>query len=188
MSIIAEDRKQMRSGNWFSTWQKAKTSMSAESYTNGKQADSWGRSPERPRNWKHQPSWRAGGSCRSVRNNQTPTVPLTYSVRQLPSFPPASEEARDLFSRATETGRVGLREAGTQRFQAELVSMRHRAEYRRIRRKLLANQLLSPNQHSEPVARGKPSRARRPKDSSPEKLTSIAPEKRPPDALISVLN
>lgn len=52
-----------------------------------------------------------------IRNNQTPTVPLAYSVRQLPSFPPASVEARDLFSRVTETGRVGLR--------AELVSMRH---------------------------------------------------------------
>lgn len=52
MSIIAEDRRQMRSGNWFiSTRQKAETSMSADGYANGKQAGSWG--SERLRNWKH---------------------------------------------------------------------------------------------------------------------------------------
>lgn len=185
MSIIAEDRRQMRSGNWFSTRQKAETSMSAGGYANGKQAGSWGRSSERLRNWKHQPSWKAGGSCRSVCKVQLELLLLLLiqSNNSLP-FPPASKKARDLFSRATGTGRVGLRGARTQRLEAHQVSRRHCAEYRRIRRKLPSNQLLSPNQHSEPVARGKCSRV---EDSSLEKLTSTAPEKRPPGALISVL-
>lgn len=32
MSLIIEDRKQMRSGNWFSKRQKVKTSVSAEGH------------------------------------------------------------------------------------------------------------------------------------------------------------
>lgn len=46
MSIMVEDGKQMKSSNWFSKWQKVKTSMSAESYANRKQAGSSGTGPE----------------------------------------------------------------------------------------------------------------------------------------------
>lgn len=51
----------------------------------------------------------------------------------------------------------------------------------------ILNGLLSPSEHSDPMARGKASRVKRQEDSSLEKLTSRAPEKRLTEALISVL-